>query len=314
MSGDREIRERRPPRPVVDAWRPLDAFVEPERDVDGTVRSVAAVFLAGRECPFTCVFCDLWRFTLPGPTPRGSLPLQIGLALESLGAAATGCDAIKLYNASNFFDPLAVPEADLSGIVATVERFGRITVESHPKLIGERALELARRLPGELEVAMGLESAHPRILPRLNKAMTVADFATAADTLLAHGIAVRAFVLVGVPFLEAESQVEWAVRSAERALELGARQVSLIPVRGGNGELERLAARGEWQPPSLDQLEDAFEAALGGATGVVTVDTWDLDRIASCPACLKRRRQRLVQMNLSGRVAPRPPCDGCGWG
>ena len=39
-------------------------------------------------------------------------------------------------------------------------------------------------------------------------------------------------------------------------------QVSLIPVRGGNGEMERLAAAGEWQAPALGQLEEALEAAM----------------------------------------------------
>lgn len=288
-------------------------FVERERDPSGAVREVATLFLAGRECPFTCVFCDLWRYTIEGPTPRGSLPRQIERGLGSLGEGVAGCGAVKLYNASNFFDPLAVPDADLPAIVAAVERFERVTVESHPKLVGDRAFALAASLAGELEVAMGLETIHPAALPRLNKAMTVDDFAVAAASLSARDVGVRAFVLVGVPFLEAEGQVEWAARSAERAFELGARHVSLIPVRGGNGEMERLAARGEWRPPSLLLLEDAFETALGAATGVLTVDAWDLDCFSSCAACFERRRERLVAMNLAGRVAPRSPCDLCGW-
>jgi len=61
--------------------------VEEERAVHGMERA-ATVFLAGAECPFTCSFCDLWRWTLDGPTPPGALPAQLSKALESL---ATHC-------------------------------------------------------------------------------------------------------------------------------------------------------------------------------------------------------------------------------
>ena len=39
----------------------------------------------------------------------------------------------------------------------------------------------------------------------------------------------------------------------------GAAVVSIIPVRGGNGEMERLAALGHFTPPTLVQLEDALD-------------------------------------------------------
>jgi radical SAM enzyme (TIGR01210 family) len=309
---DAAIRALRPPKAAVDPWRPLAVRLESERRRDALPRRVAVVFLAGRECPFTCVFCDLWRSTLDGDTPVGSLPAQIDAALADLGAVAAECDGIKLYNASNFFDPRAVPDADLAEIVARTAPFERVTVESHPRLAGIRALDLARRLAGELEVAMGLETVHPRVLPRLNKAMTLDDFERAATTLLGAGIAVRAFVLLGVPFLAPAEQVEWTVRSAERAVALGAGHVAIIPVRGGNGEMERLAAAGAWAAPSLSQLEAALEGSLD-LPAVVTADTWDLERLADCASCFERRRARLEAMNLGGTTVARRPCPGCGW-
>ena len=48
---------------------------------------------------------------------------------------------------------------------------------------------------------MGLETAHPDALARLNKRMTLAGFDRAAEWLVRHGIAVRAFVLVHPPFV-----------------------------------------------------------------------------------------------------------------
>jgi len=152
------------------------------------------------------------------------------------------------------------------------------------------------------------------VLPRLNKAMSLADFESATETLRGNGVAVRAFVLLGVPFLAVEEQVEWAVRSAEHAISVGAGYVSLIPVRGGNGEMERLASVGEWTPPSLGQLEAALEACVEHPGGVVTADTWGLEGLASCGECFERRRARLETMNLTGSIAARLPCGVCGWG
>ena len=87
--------------------------MEEERSLNGVERAVT-VFLAGAECPFTCSFCDLWRWTLDGPTPPGALPTQLERALESLVSPVP--HRLKLYNASNFFDRRAVPVEDLPRI------------------------------------------------------------------------------------------------------------------------------------------------------------------------------------------------------
>ncbi|MFQ5691012.1 MAG: radical SAM protein [Gemmatimonadota bacterium] len=354
------IRSRRPAKRPVDPWRPLGHFWEEERSPrGGTVRALT-VFLAGAECPFTCVFCDLWRHTLDGPTPRGAIPAQLERALGAeahrpgptvrAGLRRPAGDAedadpgpglainpglvIKLYNASNFFDPRAVPPEDEPRILELLDPFARVTVECHPRLVGERCLGFARRLRGRLEVAMGLETVHPDAFPRLHKGMELADFDRAAARLLRAGIGIRAFVLVGAPFVPPEESVEWAVRSTRYAFDRGAGRVSLIPVRGGNGAMEELAARGEWTRPTLEQLEEALERSLEAARAVmpaatataaagegptrsrrvVTADVWDAEAFASCRTCAGGRLERLGRMNLSGRLEPRRPCPSCGWG
>jgi radical SAM enzyme (TIGR01210 family) len=310
---------RSPKLPIEDPARALSWFWERERDPESGEIATLTVLLAGAECPFTCVFCDLWRQTLDGPTPRGALPAQLRAVLGEAGSLPGRC-AIKLYNASNFFDPRAVPPEDDAELAALLAPFARITVECHPRLLGERCASLARRLRGRLEVAIGLETIHPEALARLNKGMTVGDFDSAAARLREIDIALRVFVLVGAPFLPPERAVEWAVRSAQHALERGALRVSLIPVREGNGSLEELRRRGDFTPPTLEQLEEAFDRSLKiqvgkkkpTEKGIVTVDLWDLDRFASCPACLPARRERLARMNLSGRIEPRVVCPSCG--
>ena len=119
----RRIRSLRPPRPAIDPWQPIDVVTEEERLAGGGRARVLTVFLAGSECPFTCVFCDLWRFTLDGPTPAGAIPAQIEQALERAGELPADAH-VKLYNASNFFDPRAVPPGHDPEILALSEEKG----------------------------------------------------------------------------------------------------------------------------------------------------------------------------------------------
>src|SRR5262249_23686397 len=97
--GGARIRGLRPPKPPVDPWKAHGTVLETERAPGGTLDRSVTVFLAGAECPFTCSFCDLWRWTLDGPTPAGAIPLQLARALEQLARPLP--DRLKLYNASN---------------------------------------------------------------------------------------------------------------------------------------------------------------------------------------------------------------------
>jgi hypothetical protein len=307
----RRVRELRPARPAIDPWRPLDVVREAEHGREGLREETLTVFLAGMECPFTCVFCDLWRHTLATPTPAGALPRQLDLALAR-AADGPPVDRVKLYNASNFFHPGAVPPEDDEEIALRLAAVGAVTVESHPKLLGDRCLRFADLLGGRLEVAMGLETAHRETLAALGKQMTLDDFDRAADWLVDHDLDLRVFVLVGAPGLAPEEQIEWTVRSVAHALSLGARRVALIPVRRGNGALEELAARGLFRPPTLDDLETALGRALAESGGTVTADLWDLERFAHCAQCLPARRERLEAMNRTGTDPGAVACARCG--
>ncbi len=88
--------------------------------------------------------------------------------------------------------------------------------------------------------------------------------------------------------------------------------MSIIPVRGGNGEMERLAAVGEFTPPTLSQLEDALDGCAHITSAVVTADSWDVEKFARCEACLGARKERLCRINVRGHGEPRIVCDVCG--
>lgn len=431
------ILERRVSKHRLDPHRAYGAFVEEEPDGLGGTVSVATILLTNRECPWKCVFCDLWINTLDETVSAGAIAEQLRAALADLPPARW----IKLYNAGSFFDPRAIPPGEFPAIADLLTPFERVIVESHPALIhggasshvlslrdrlrnrtstptsrdsspdraGDRparsvdasdssaaahypdcvpletdapevgpssrleavkALEavhphallaknldrnsLSRKAPspgvapergGELfatldglarsaacspkvsptlpssprddsrrlEVAMGLETVHALALERMNKGMTLDDFARAADVLRRAEIDLRAFVLVQPPFVPPDEAVFWALRSIDFAREHGARLVALIPTRGGNGAMEALRETGDFVPPRLSTLEESLDRALEGVAQhggpIVVADLWDLDRFSDCTSCFPAREARLRRMNLTQKIDPRVPCS-----
>jgi uncharacterized Fe-S cluster-containing MiaB family protein len=341
---------RRPIATRGNPWKPNAAFHEIEPDGAGGAATVSTVLLRNRACPWKCLMCDLWRHATDETVPLGALAAQIDAALRQLASdpavrtALAPARWLKLYNGGSFFDPFAVPETDYTALAAVAREFDRVIVECHPALVGprvDRFLSMLRREPGrlstiqslpaarsdrpersgrpgppvspQLEVAMGLECIHPEVLPKLNKGMTLDSFRRAADRLRRHGVGLRAFVLVQPPFLTGpEAAVDWAVRSAAFAFEAGARVVSLIPTRTGNGALDALAVQGHFSPPTLRTFEQAMEEALALGRGIVLADLWDLERFSACPRCFPARLERLRRANLEQRWLSKAGCPACG--
>jgi archaeosine synthase beta-subunit len=294
--------------PDLDPMRPWQFFAEEERSSEGEIVPANTLFLTNRECPWRCVMCDLWKNTLTGTVPVGAIPRQIEYALSRLPAAPI----VKLYNSGSFFDPRAIPVADYPAIARQLDGYDRVIVESHPALIGENCLRFRDLIAGRLEVAMGLETAHPKILPRLNKGMTLERFSSAANALRRNAIDLRAFVLVKPPFLGEQEAVYWAERSLDFAFSCGASAAALIPTRGGNGALDELAARGDFAPPRIETLEAAQEYGLRLQSGRVFADLWDLEKFAVCGNCYAARHSRLREMNLRQSIPCPVNCDVCG--
>jgi archaeosine synthase beta-subunit len=310
---DRFVLDRRGPRPPHDPWRYQGLIVEDERDAEGRPSRMATVLLTGRECPWRCAMCDLWAYTITEDTPRGAIPAQVAAALEALSSRHEVIAGLKLYNAGSFFDSRAVPEVDYDDVAAIVAALPRIIVESHPALIGSRVDRLIEALDRHaetgrprptLEVAMGLETAHPDALDKLNKRFTLADFADAAGGLERRGVDLRVFLLISPPFVPDDEQDDWLRRSIDAAFDCGAAVVSLVPTRTGNGTVEALADRREFSSPSVSDIERSFALALrhAGGRGRVFVDIWDLERFATAASSVDSARARLHAMNLEQRT------------
>lgn len=299
------IERARPAKNRVDPFVPYAFLVEDERSAAGLVEPTATLFLTNRECPFRCLMCDLWKNTTDYRVPAGAVPAQIDYALARLPPARH----VKLYNSGNFFDAQAIPPDDWPAIASRVAGFQTTIVENHPRLCGDGCPRFRDLLACEFEIALGLETVNPLVLAELNKGMTVGDFDAAARFLIGHGIHVRAFVLLRPPYLTEAEGVEWAVKSIVHAFDQGARCVSVIPVRDGNGALERLRDEGRFAPPSLAAMEQTLAAGILLGRGRVFVDLWDARRFAACPRCAAARIERLAEMNLRQKALPPVACE-----
>ena len=284
---------------------PYGSFNEQERTTRGGVEEATTILLTDRECPYSCLMCDLWKHTTDEPVPPGAIPAQIEYALSRLPSTRH----IKLYNSGSFFDPNAIPVEDYPKIASLAGRFDSLLVESHTAFIGDRCLEFNHLLSSRLQVAIGLETVHPEVLERLNKQMTLDDFKREVGFLGENGITTRAFILLRPPFLSEEEGVEWACRSIDFAFQAGVEVCSVIPVRAGNGALDTLASGSFHKEPSIDSLERVLEYGIGLNVGRVFADLWDLKRFSVCERCFEPRRERLEQMNLSQTIASRTDCN-----
>jgi hypothetical protein len=159
---------------------------------------------------------------------------------------------------------------------------------------------------------MGLETVHPEALERLNKRMTLQQFADAASRLRNNTIDLRVFVLVQPPFIHQDEGLYWAQRSLDYAFDCDATAVTLIPTRAGNGATDLLARAGDFSPPNLRTVEAALEYGIGLKRGRVFIDLWDIRQVAACAHCREQRISRLQTMNYSQSLGDPVGCEACG--
>lgn len=291
----RQILNARGPRNSVDPWRPWAFFVEQEYSRHGQVEDVATLFLTNRECPFHCLMCDLWKNTTEDTVPAGAIPAQIEWALQQLPAAPH----IKLYNSGNFFDPKAIPRSDWPAIARLVAGFETVIVENHPRLVGPHCGEFQQLCGNQLEVALGLETSHTETLAALNKQMTAKDFEEACRLLVDDRILIRAFILFKPPWTTEQQAMDRTLESVRFAFDCGVSCCSIIPVRTGNGIMDRLQQEGTWEPPRLSSLEHVMQTALGWKRGRVFIDLWEARQFADTPDSADEQLKRLSRMNLT---------------
>ena len=306
------IRALREPTSRPGAQSTPDTLVEHEMGPKGCLLETATIFLINRECPWTCVMCDLWKHTSLKPMSPGHAPVQLSSALRQLEKASKHqLSQIKIYNSGSFFDTKAIYTADYMRIANSLSGYERVIVENHPKLSGKHISLFKELLDPQLEIAMGLEVADDPLLDKLNKRFSLEDYITACEFLNAQRIAHRAFIMVQPPFTGQAEALSLCQRSVRFAFEQEASCVSLIPSRATTGAMHALKNQGNFVQPTIHTLESCFSHALQMNRGRVFVDLWDLEMFSECKVCFEPRRARLQQMNQFQKILPEIQCHTC---
>jgi len=289
------ILSKRGKKNPVDPFVPYGWLVEKERSASGTIDDMAIVFLTNRECPFHCLMCDLWKNTTDEVIPEGAITTQIDIAIKNF----PGVRHIKLYNSGSFFDPKAIRPSEFERIAVLLKDFETVIVESHPAFINENVLQFRDLLKPRLEVAVGLETIHPQILPLLNKKMDTERFGKAAKFLTSHNIQTRSFILLKTPYMSEDEGIQWAQRSIDFAFNAGVECCTIIPVRAGNGAMDYLKDNGLFSLPAISSIEKVLEYGIRLGKGRVFADTWDLGLFATPNDSVDEITQRIHNMNLT---------------
>ncbi len=226
----------------------------------GRIEDTAIIFLTNRECPYHCLMCDLWKNTTDFTVPAGSIPQQIELALSQMAPARH----LKLYNSGSFFDERAIPSEDYEEIARLVSGFETVIVESHPRLVNEKCLRFRDMLKPQLQVAMGLETVHPEILRKLNKRMTLEDFENTVKFLSRHQDYCQGHLFCSDRRFYPKTRV-FIGQNDRWILPFGAgvECCTVIPVRPGNGAMDKLMEDGDFTPPRIQSLEAVLEYGIG---------------------------------------------------
>ncbi len=254
-------RDRRPsPAPSEAARRYVNQWVEPEALGPERVRAFVLI-LKTRGCYWAdvkgCSMCGYAKDTLGRSATPAELGEQLARALEQYH----GEPYVKLYTSGSFLDDREVdPESRRAVVGAFAGRARRLLFETLPEFATESSLApLVAAFPGELEVALGLETTDPTVLAKfVHKSAGPEEYLAAGDRVRALGLRAKAYLLLKPPYLAESEAVEDVVRSVDEAApHFDALSVNPVHIQNGT-VVEWLYHRGRYRPPWLWSVVDAL--------------------------------------------------------
>ena len=271
-------RDRRPePAGPATASRYVNLWREPEAIGPERVSAFVAI-LRTRGCYWAdgkgCSMCGYAKDTLG----RSATPEELATQLAAILRQYHDEPYVKFYTSGSFLDDREVdPVSRAAFVSAFAGRAKRLLFESLPEFVTPETVgPLRDAFPGELEIALGLESADPVVLGRfVTKGSPPSDYFDAFDRGRRAGAKIKAYLLLKPPYLTEGESVEDVVRSI-RATAPKVDAISVNPVHIQNGTVvEHLFRRGRYRPPWLWSLVEVLQrgAAERGSTRLVTFPT-----------------------------------------
>lgn len=299
--------ERRPPPAPPDAaGRFVNQWVEEE--AIGSERVLAYVLiLKTRGCYWAdvkgCSMCGYSKDTLGRSATPGELGEQLSRALSRY----RGEPYVKIYTSGSFLDDREVDPVSRLQIVRAFAPARRLLFETLPEFPSAETLgPLQEAFPGEIEVALGLESTDPVVLQRfINKGSTPKEYLDAADRVRALGMRAKGYLLLKPPYLTETEALDDVVRSVgEAAPHFDALSVNPVHIQSGT-VVEWLYRRRQYRPPWLWSVVEALKqgASRRGAARLVSFPTaGGLPRGPhNCGTCDKEVLRAIQEASLTQR-------------
>jgi hypothetical protein len=256
-AGGKDRRKRKDRDSAVSVWKEKE-------EVRGKLVDAGVVILRTSGCSHFhgggCSMCG-YNAESDRAVTGADIVRQFDRAMAGLGEVGM----VKVYTSGSFLDGREVPPEASSHILrGCADRGARLLIESRPEYITSESLDALISSHGDVELAIGLESANDRVLRHsINKGFTVADYDRAAALMRERGVDLRTYVLLKPPFLTEREAVEDAVATVKHAAPLS-RSVSVNAVNVQKGTLvERLWKDWSYRPPWLWSVLDVAERCAG---------------------------------------------------
>ncbi len=198
-----------------------------------------------------CIFCSFSK------RPRRKPTLQE--MIDEFERKTKGeFDTLKLFNSGSFFDENQIPAEFRRYVFRRCREKGikHLIVESRPEFISD---EMLRKVKEEavglkITVAIGLEAADDKLLAKIMKGFTLADYERAVALLRKYGFGVRTYLMANLPFdpnpkETIRKSIEYALRFSDSIAVMNTFALAYAP-------LFELWIRGEWHPIDYETFMD----------------------------------------------------------
>lgn len=246
--------------------RPASIWTEEEL-IDGRRVLAFAVVLRTSGCSWWkrtggCTMCG-YNASSSYPDITGEDIIQ---QFESAWQSFSSHSIVKIYTSGSFLDDAEIPVKAQDAILTKAGEAGvKLLFESRPEFVNEKIMSHCIKLCGDVELAIGLESANDRIREvSIRKGFSYGDYVHASEAAIDQGAKIRTYLLLKPPYLTEEESISDAVSSIEQAAKYS-RVISINPVNVQKRTVvDRLYRKGAFRPPWLWSIIQVLKNADAG--------------------------------------------------
>jgi len=205
---------------------------------------------------------------------------------------------VKFFTSGSFLDERELPKDLQTYAIEKFSKAKKIVIESRPEFIKN-----LKEIEGNIEVAMGLESANDRVLEySINKGFRFSAWLKNARKVKEYGKKLRVYILIKPPFMREREAIEDAIESVKKIKDI-ADIISFNPTSvHGKTIVEELWKRGLYRPPWLWSVIEIIKRSKEIYDGMIKCDVvgGGKERGAhNCGVCDKKILKAIQKFNLT---------------